>query len=463
MSAKKTPPRRPIRNVLAIRLKKFGSQRQICEAMGEGPCYLSGQDRNELGLREHDYVRLLATCKVRRPQEVFYEGTVELIVDPTEILEYAREHQKLEPDTFLEAMRPQLLRLESAKLKAGGVWQSREAEILALDRLRRRDRDRAKHRLQLLLISALDRLTRGILPVRGVFELCCIVLVLAALYRLAGRRDDAVDWLCLIWPLVRKTGNLLLYGLWYQKAAYLLVDLHYCARADDFILKAQDCFSLANANRERLRSLVDRAYVLTHWGHHQESKERLLRALPLLPHDDLEGRLSAHQTLGKNLQELGDLEGARKQLDAAIDLVGDDNLAHATCLWRRGRLLVTLGDIPAALASFAKALPMFAYLTSAGELAEMGMEYAGLLRQEKRRPEMLSLAADLAGWIEQLEGNLKLRDLIADFKALIEFNKLTTQKFEELLLALKATRTAPSASCTRKRSKPEARHQPPGG
>ena len=443
MSAKKTPPRRPIRKVLAIRLKKFGSQRQICEAMGEDSCYLSGQDRNELGLREHDYVRLLATCKVRRPQEVFYEGTVELIVDPTEILEYAREHQKLEPDVFLVAMRPQLRRLESAKLKAGGVWQSCEAEILALDRLRRRDRDRAKHQLQQLLISALDRLTRGTRPLRGVFELCCIVLVLAALYRLAGRRDDAVDWLCLIWPLVRKTGNLLLYGLWYQKAAYLLVDLHYCARADDFILKAQDCFSLANANRERLRSLVDRAYVLTHWGHHQESKERLLLVMPLIPKDDHEYRLSAHQTLANNLQDLGDLEGARKELDAAIDLVGDDNLAHATCLWRRGKLLVKLGDIPAALASFAKALPLFASLTGASELAEMGMEYADLLWQESRRPELLTLATDLAGWIDQLDGHVRLRDTIADFRALIEMNELTAESLGKLRNALKGTKAAP--------------------
>jgi len=369
------------------------------------------------------------------PGEMLHTAGDRLGSPPTLILECAREGQKLAPDPFWRELRPRVEALVAAGSTEDGFWKSRLGKIEELDQLRRRDRQLAKERLHHLMAAAVQRMEEsGERPSQGFGELSRAIGVLAALQRLAGRRDDALDLLLGAYPLARLAGDRgEVEGLWYQKAAYLLVDLSRDARAYRFLLEANKYFFLAGLPDRQTEVMVDTGYVLTHAGEHAEARRILELALPLIPAHDLESRLSVHQTLATNYRELYVLDSACLHLDKAIELVGDNILARAACLWSRAKILLARGTLQEAIHCFHEAMPLHAKLAGAAELAELGMEFATVLQEEKRRPELRSLAADLSGWIQKLRGNRKLRDAIDDFQALIELDKLDTEAFQEIV------------------------------
>jgi len=449
-----------LKQVFSLRLTKWGSQAEASRRLGKHQTYLNDQIRSDAGVRARDHLEALRILGCPLPQEVFHEALYSLETDPAGMLEFSREFQKLPMDPFLLELKPRLEALAVAGAAAerapAGEDSSRLPEVQQLDLLRRRDRNQAKENLEQLLQAMLVELEAGEPKSRqGLAELTCALGVLAAIYRLAGRRDDAMDVLLPAWPLARLAHTPRSKAEWYQKAAYLLVDLANNTRAYHFLLEAHRLYDLAGAEGCRLRTLVDTAYVLTHAGYHEQSRELLESLLTRLPEADFEYRLSAHQILGENFQAAGDLVAACKQLDIAIGLVGEDLLARASCLWRRGKLLVLLADTPSALASFAEAMPLHATLTGAAELAELGMEYAEVLLKEGRRPELRLLAADLAGWLDQLKANLKLRAAIADFHSLIELDELNSVNLEKIIEAIRVAKIH-----WRRRVGPR---QPPGG
>lgn len=436
---------RRVREVNRMRLKKRGFHTEISRRTGRRAKYWIDLDRHAKGMRTQELLESQEASGNPLPPEVYHEALFSFDTDPAAILGYAREFQKLKPDPFLAELKPRLEALALAGAAASGSWPSLLDEIRRLDWLRRRDRPAAKQQLEELLGEALTRLEgRG--PRRALGEISIAIGVLAAVQRLAGRRDDAVDLLVLARPLAVLAKDPKVEAEWYQKAAYLLVDLSRLPRAEEFVLKAHMLYDVAGTRAERLRAMVDRAYVLTHAEKHIESLAILEAVLPRLPTGDTENRISVHQFLAGNLQALGDLAGACKQFAAAIELVGDDRLACATCLWRQAKLLLALGDVSRAIALFGQALPLHAMVTGAGDLAELGMELAGLLWEQGRRPELRALAADLSGWIEQLKGNLKLRTSIEDFQALIEFDTLDRQTFASILARVKNAKSCPLGS-----------------
>jgi tetratricopeptide (TPR) repeat protein len=422
-----------------MRQRKRGPLAEAGRRLGMRAKIVADWNRNKRGMRAMDLLQTQEAMEIRLPAELFHEALFTLDTDPAGVLEYAREFQNLPMDPFLASIKPRLEALAAVgPSNDAAPWPSREEEIRRLDLLRRRDRGLAKRQLQLLITTELGLLEQGPRPRRAFAELCGELGVLAAIYRLAGRRDDTVDLLVLVRPLVVLAADFRVEAHWYQRSAYLLVELGRYPRADEFILRAQDLFAVVPSKSDQLRTLVDRAYVLTRAGKHEASLARLKVVIPLLPAADIENRLAAHQIFADNLRFLGDVEGACNQLDHAIKLVGDDLLARAACLWSRAKLLVDLKQIPKALATFAEALPLQARVRSAGELAELAMEYASLLKKEGCRPELRQLAADLAGWIEALRGNSRLRDAVDDFQALIEFDQLDEVRFRQLLDRLQA-------------------------
>lgn len=425
------------------RLEASSSCQEASRRLGKHETYLKDQARCDRSFRNGDIDEALWAVGYRKLDEFHYRVYEPLEPDPLAALELMREHQGLKPDPLLEEMRPRLVALVDAPATAAVPWESGEAKVRQLDLLRRRDRTQATARLEVLLHDVFGRLDKyTVKPLRGIAELCLIVFVFATTYRLAGRRDDASDWLELTWPLVKKVGGFLLRGEWFQRAAYLLVDLSYPTRAFHFLKEALTCFTLVGDIGKCQRALVDMAYVLTHADQHERSRQMLEEVLPQLPESDRENRLAAHQLLAGNLRALGDLSGARHHLDEAIILVGDDGFAHGTCLWRLGKLLLSEGDTKGALVKFGASMPLFARFCGAAELAETGMEYAGLLLQEGRRPELERLAADLCRWIDQLKGHQRLRDMINDFQARLTMNELNEQTFKGLLAQLEAAKKA---------------------
>lgn len=429
---------------------------EICRRLGKDAGFLYFQCYEcEDGPRQRTLIEAGAAAGFPRPEELYFERYEGLDDDPCGALEWVRECQGLKPDPLLEEMKPRLTALAAAPVDAAGDWTCSADEIWQLDQLRRRDRLAAAQKLEKVLRSTLGRLeAEATKPRRGISQLCLILFVFAAIYRLAGRRDDTLDWLKLAWQLVQKTADFLLRGFWYQRALYLAVDLSYPARALHFAKQAHTSFAIAGAEHERLGALVDMAYVLTHAGRHEESRTLLEAVLPQLERADHASRISTHELLASNFQALGDLESARKHLAEAIKLVGEDNLARATCLWRLGKLLVQLGDAPAALSKFGEAMPLYAKLSGAAELAELAMEYAALLHKEKRRPELRLLAADLTRWFKEIKAHLRLRNLVADFKALVELDMFTEREHQELLVALAEAKEALRVVKHRLRAKP---------
>jgi tetratricopeptide (TPR) repeat protein len=414
------------------RLERNGSLASSSRLLGRVKGYMAEQKDDPRGLRTQDALMSLKVAGVPMPEEVYHESYFSEPKDPSAILLYSRENQKLKRDPLLVELKPLLEELAAAGPTPEGNWEGLSQEIRALDYLRRRDRRNAYDRLGHLLLELLDKLKGASRPRAALGDLTSALGVLAAIYRLAGRRDDAVELLALSWPLAVLAKSSFARAEWHQKAAYLLIDLSRYMRADDFLHKAHILYDCCRAENERLRTLVDYGYLLTESSRHIEALEHLEEILPLLPEADTENRFAAHQLLATNCRELGRLPAAQSHLQDAIPLVGDDLLAKAYCLWHLADLLMETGDMDAGLQSYNEALPLFSRLTGATELAQLALKYAGFLLKDRRLNELRTLAADLAGWFKPLRSNLRLRAAIENFQALVDLDELTEISFSEI-------------------------------
>lgn len=433
---------RRIKDCVRDRIKQVSTYTQASEKLGRSHGYVSGWLSGKGAEWSSEEAMLsLEMVGEAMPEEVLHTATSQLDTDPVQILLAARERQKGPTDFYFREAGPRLQALIEAEPTPDGEWSKRTGTINRLDKLRRRDRQRAKKKLQELISHALDRLeATGVRPRQAYSDLANALCVLAALQRLAGRRNDAMDLLLVARPLSLLANDLVAEGEWFVKAAMLLVDLSRNARAYQFTLEASILYSLAGATTKQAEALVANAYVLTHARNYPKSIKILERVLPLIPEDQTELRYFAHQTLAKNFRELGNLPKACKQLSIATGLAGDDTVARANCLWSQAKLLGRLGHVSGAISAYHEALPLIAQVTGAAELAELAMEYAKMLIQERRRPELQALAADLSGWIQELRGTKKLREVIEDFAALVQLNELSEAVFLDIVKKIQAAR-----------------------
>lgn len=427
------------------RLKRLGSLNLGSTSIGEVEGYLAGQKDNKRGLRPQDVLRSQEALGNPLPEEVYHEALFSEEKNPAAILAYSREYQELRPDPFITALLPRLRLLAEAGATPSpdDAWESLQPAIRDLDRQRRRNRQAARKKLQQLIAATLDRLEQAERPRQGIGDLCTALGVLAAIYRLAGRRDDAVDLLVASRPLVIAAGSFKTEAEWYQKAAYLLVDLKRNERAKGFLRRALLNHDVVDSAHDRNRILVDYAYVLNHELRHAEALQLLQSVLPRLAGEDLEYCLSAHQLLSAAFEGLGDSSKAWLHLNAAIQIAGDDLLAKASCLARRADLQARTGGLEAAMASYREALPLYAKCTGVGELAQVAMEYAVLLLDTGNQQQLREMLADLSGWITTLKGNLKLRTAIEDFQALMQLAEVDVRTFQELRLRISTAATGP--------------------
>jgi tetratricopeptide (TPR) repeat protein len=415
-----------------VQVDKHGSMASGSRLLGEDDGFLSCQKNHPRGLRAQDAVSSLTVMGVPMAEELFHQAYFSEPKDPSGILRYSRENQKLKPDPLLVELTPLLKELAAAGPTPEGEWESLSHEIRDLDLLRRRDRQKAYQGLGKVLLRALGKLRGEHRPSQAFSDLTGTLGILAAIYRLSGRRDDAVDVLVLAWKLARRVNDAKIAADWHQKAAYLLVDLGRSVRAEEFITRAHLVYDYCGCENERLRTLVDHAYILTQRKAYAEALVLLGPAIERLPPSDIEGRIAAHQCMAVSHQALDQLHEACAHLDQAIVLIGDDELARAYCLARRADLLASCGDRDKAIETYRECLPLFARLTSAVELAELAMECAVLLLVEGRRPELKELAADLSGWLTKLRSNLKLRAAIENFQALVGLDELHVEELKEI-------------------------------
>ena len=416
------------------RLTRQGTLARTSESLGWNETFLVKTKGLKRGPRVLDLLESLQAVGDPLPSDVFHDAFPLLGVDHALKLACAREYQPLPPDRFLKEVGPRLERL-AQQGPTGGRWQSRRAKLAELDELRKCDRPLAKDRLQEMIAWALDRLEeKGERPKSALGDLSCALGVLAAIHRLAGHRDAAMDALLLAWPLSRQAGDPGVKGQWYQKAVYLLVDLKRYDRAYEFAHEALKFHVFARSLDGQASALLDIGFVQSHAKLHPEAFRTLQSALPLIPRSERSLVFGVHHLMAVQLGNTGDPVGALKHLEAAIQEAGEDQLALASAHWYRARLAVKIGEPRLAFESFEAAVPLYVKQAGAGELAEIALDYASLLLKENRRPELRALAADVSGWIHKLKSSRKLRDLIADFAALAALGQLDGSTMERLCL-----------------------------
>lgn len=407
------------------------------------------------GPRLGDVLRSLELAGDEKPQDVFHQAVETVPRDVVGILACNREHQGLEASPFLVAMAPRLLALADAPREAGR-WRSRLAAIRRAEQLRLADHPRAIGKLEGLVALGLRLLERrASRPAAALGDLACALASLAAVYRQSGRRDDALDALLLAHPLTLAADDPKVEGIWRQKAAYLLVDLDRCDRAQEFLEEAATLLSIAGAPGKQVEVLVDLGYVLSHAGRSEEAYKWLRRVLPLIPQEDTGNRFAARQLLALQLERLGQSSEALDQLEIAEFLVGGDKLALASLQWSRARLNVKLGESEKAIESYRAAGSLYEKHGSEALVATLTFEFAKLLIEENRRPELLELTAGSSRWLNEAQRNRKIQEAFEDLAALAVMNNLGIKALQDLQKSL------PSEALTPEQKRQKA--QPLGG
>lgn len=419
------------------RLKRLGSLAETSRRMGEKDGYLSGQRENPQGMRVQDAFVSLEIVGNPMPEELVHEAYFSEPKDPAGILLYSRPYQGLKPDSLLIRIAPRLEALAAADPVAHGDWRSVRNKIREIDRLRRRDRQAAYKKVRYLLNTAINKLTGAARPATAWVQLCSALGVLAAIYRLAGKLDDAVDLLALTQSLVRKTRDARAKAEWYQKAAFLLVDLGRHARAEEFVMQAHKFFDLSGSSMDRLGALVDLAYVFTHAQRHQESLDLLELVLPQLNEQDRDSRIAAHQICGKNLQEMGNYVAAGEHFDRALALTDEKEMARAYCLSMKVHFLLASGELSLALTTYPEYLDRFARFGGLNTVIKSTLEYLYWLRKKgpwvESRQELEVLTIRLRGWMGYLNAEYRLRAAAESLRALIEFGRLDDDSIFSIL------------------------------
>jgi tetratricopeptide (TPR) repeat protein len=423
---------RIMKPVLLDRVERHGSLASGSRLLGKDDGYLAEQKDDERGLRTQDALMSLKVMGVAMPEELYHEAFFSEPKDPAAILRYSRENQKLRPDPLLVELTPLLEKLAAAG-PTPGEWESRSSEIREIDYLRRRDRRAAYDQLGHFLLEQLDTLSGETRPRAAFCDLASALGLLAAILRLAGRRDDSVDLLALAWPIAVQAKNPFTRAEWYQKAAYLLADLCRYSRAESFVEKAYLLYGIAGASHEQLAVLVDIGYILTEAGRHEESLDHLYEVLPKLVEIEDRYQVSAHHLLAVNHHSLGDLEAAKAHSRQAVGLIGDNFLAKAYCLWRLGEQLVVSNDLSEGFACFDEAIPLF--IEHVGEpalIAHMIFSYTSILLESSHFAQLQNLDSHLSLWRGHSKRNIRLRTQIEDFRALINLGELTSSSFAKI-------------------------------
>lgn len=396
------------------------------------------------GPRLGDVLRSLELAGDEKPEDLFHQAMETVPRDVVGILACNRERQGLEPSPFLVAMAARLLALAEGPADAG-KWRSRLAMIRRFERLRLADHRRAIRKLEWLIGLGVELLERpGARPAQALGDLACALSSLAAVYRQSGRRDDALDALLLAHPLTLASDDPKVEGIWRQKAAYLLVDLDRCDRAQEFLEEAATLFLLSKAQREQIQVMVDLGFVLSHAGRSQEANKWLRRVLPLVPPDDRGSLFAVHQLLAFELGNLGRNSESLAELNIAENLVAKDKLALASLQWSRARLSMKLGKSEMAIASYRAGLELFARHGSDADVAKLTFEFAGLLITENRRPELLDLTAGLSRWLSETERNNKVREAFEDLAALAVMKRVNIEALVELRKNLPSEELTPA-------------------
>ncbi len=444
--------------VLEARIRRRYSMPGLSQYLGHGKNFVWRIIKtHKFGPRVGALFRLLVAAGDEAPTDVFHHAFEQVRGEAPPLLACNRRHDGMTPSAFLIAMAPRVLAIIDAGACDSQVWRSRLAKIRQIERLRFRDRSLAQVRLERAIRCGVRLLEKSaVQPKAALGDLAYALACLAAMHRAAGRLDDAIDALLLAYPLSKLADDPLAEGLWYQKAAYVMVSLGRCDRAYEWVQDANGHFTEAQAFAEQARSVVDRGLVLSHQRQSEEVCVVLRRALRILPAEDNEYRFAAHQILALNLTALGQHEQALEELELAAELANEIPSLLAYVHWGRARNLRLVGQTQESIAAYQATIDLLRRAAEAADVAEATFEFADLLLQENMRPELQELSAAMSGHFSTIESELEVREAIEDLLALVSLKKLTRATLEAL------RRRLPEQTDAAGKVKQPALPQPPG-
>lgn len=415
------------------RISRRISQSELSKKAKHSRGFVSRLKRHARGMRIGDFAKLLSAAGDEMPEDGLVEVVASVPADPPRILASNRKRQGLEPSPFLASIARHVLALVDAGPSPGRRWRRRIATLRQFEKLRFTDQALARHKLERIAglgVALLERSPSR--PPAALADLACAFICLAVVYRSAGRLDDAVDSYLLAWPLMQLAGDPLVEGLWYKKAAYLLVYLDRCDRAREFLKEASVRFVAAAAAVEQTHVLVDLGFVESRAFRSAEACHWLRLALRLLPESEREYRFNAHQILGKNLALLGHVQEAICHLETAGGLADRDSLFLAGVTWSRARLCAARGANETARNAFQSAFDLYTRHGSPVDLAQLSCDYVAFLIGEKNRPEFERLAAGISNYLSTSGCDREIREFLEDLMALGPLRRFTISALEKL-------------------------------
>lgn len=419
------------------RIQRLMSLNRLSTLMGHSTAFLAKILGHDRGPRVGDLFEAQVKAGDANPSDLYHQAFEQATNDPLRILAGCRRRQGREPLPFLLAVGPRLLRLAKEGGQPEVHWRCRIEAIRTYERLIEKDRKRSQQTLEKAITVGIDWLDRRKeRPLLALGDLGFALSSLSVVLRLEDNLDDALDALLLAHPLIVAAGSPLGEGLWYQRAAHLLVRLERPDRAAEFIKEAAVSFVAAASKRDLARILVDLGNILHHAGEAAEACRQLKRALAVLdPEDDIY-IFTAHQILALELAAAGNFSEAEDELRKALRIAKGRDLLVAWTHWNRAQLWASQKSFDRAVVAYRKTFELLARFGSPPNVIAVAFEFASLLLDLKNRPELKRLAAEVLRYSAESEIAPELRETIENFAALLRLETLNRHTFNQLRKSL---------------------------
>lgn len=322
---------------------------------------------------------------------------------PAQLLARLREKGAEKNSPFLGQLAPWLDgigRKPLLEIRKPMVWR---ATLMVLEEERTRDWRKTRRRLERYALALARRLA-GPDPVtrNDLVELASLIAAWAAVQRVAGWRNQALDALQIAFVLAERSADVWTQGFCFQKAAYLTHDLGHNQLALILIERAALCYGEAGTPDDLARILIDRGYFSFFCGRKEEALRLLESGLRKVDRNQRLYVVAAHLTLARIFRERGDRSRARQELRAAIDCHLADSIEVAYISWEAAKQEREFQDAAEAEKLLKTSFRLFVHHGHSGDLAFVALDWAEILLETGRLPELKRLVRDVLKRLETM-------------------------------------------------------------
>ncbi len=322
---------------------------------------------------------------------------------PAQLLAKLREKGAEKNSPFLSRLAPFLEdigRKPLLEIRKPMVWR---ATLMVLEEERTRDWRKTRKRLERYALALAGRLA-GPDPVtrNDLVELASLIAAWAAVQRVAGWRNLALDALQIAFVLAERSADVWTQGFCLQKAAYLTHDLGHNPLALILIERAALCYGEAGTPDDLARILIDRGYFSYYCGRKHDALRLLEAGLRKVDPNQRLYIVAAHLSLARIHRERGDRSRARQELRTAIGCHLPDSVEVAYLSWEAAKQEREFQDAAAAEKLLRDSFRLFAQHGRGGDLAFVALDCAEILLEAQRTADLKRLFRDVLKRLEKM-------------------------------------------------------------